>query len=61
MFFLPSNRALPRAIRATAVQINQDVARFCAFAGADDAAIFQFVHDARGVELLGNRGHAGFI
>src|ERR1039458_3030696 len=43
----PSNGTLPAAVRARAVQINQNVARLGAFAGADDAAIFQFVHDAR--------------
>src|ERR1035437_7820214 len=42
-----SNRALPAAIRAAAVEVYQDFARLGAFAGADDAAAFEFVHDAR--------------
>ena len=42
------NRALPAAIGAAAVQINQDVARLGTFAGADDAPALQFVHNARG-------------
>ena len=46
-----SHRFLPAAIGAFAVQVNQDVARFGAFAGADDAAVFEFVHDARGAAV----------
>jgi hypothetical protein len=42
------HRALAAAVGARAVQVNQDVPRLGAFAGADDAATFQFVHDARG-------------
>src|ERR1022692_2685190 len=45
---VPSHRLLPRAVVAFAVQVNQDFARFGAFALADDTAIFQFIHDARG-------------
>src|SRR5665213_3828788 len=48
LFSLKSNRFLSAAVRAAAVEVNQNVARLRAFAGADDAAIFQFVHDARG-------------
>ena len=39
---------LPIAIRAAAVQIDENIARFGAFAWADDAAILQFIHDAGG-------------
>src|ERR1017187_7750707 len=46
--FLRSHRLLSAAVHSRAVQINQNVARLRAFAGADDAAAFQFVHDARG-------------
>ena len=42
------NRALIAAVGAAAIQIDQNIARFGAFARADDAAIFQFIHDARG-------------
>src|ERR1017187_5538550 len=42
------HRALRAAVGAPALEIYQDVARLGAFAGADDAAAFQFVHDARG-------------
>src|SRR5579862_1064766 len=42
------NGLLPAAIRTGAVQIDQDITRLGALAGADDAAVFQFVHDARG-------------
>lgn len=45
---LQSNRLLARTIHAGAVQINQDVARLGTLAGADDAPVLQFVHDARG-------------
>src|SRR5438034_9854884 len=38
---------LSLAVGAGAVEVNQNVARFGAFAGADDAAVFQLVHDAR--------------
>jgi hypothetical protein len=33
---------------AGAVEVDEDVAGFSAFAGADDAAVFEFVHDAGG-------------
>ena len=39
------------AVRASAVQINQDVPRLRALARAHNAAIFQFVHDARGASV----------
>src|SRR2546428_6965813 len=42
---------LSPAISAGAVEIDQDVARFGAFARADDAAVFQFVHDTRGTRV----------
>ena len=45
------HRLLPAAVHSGAVQINQNVARLGTFAGADDAAAFQFVHDARGAAL----------
>src|SRR5665213_231113 len=48
LFSLKSNRFLSAAVRAAAVEVNQNVARLRAFARTDDAAIFQFVHDARG-------------
>src|ERR1700690_1755579 len=41
-----SHRFLPAAIGAATVQINQYVPRLGALAGPDDAAVFQFVHDA---------------
>src|SRR5437899_9296592 len=42
---------LPRAIGAGAVEVDENVARFSAFAGADDAAVFEFVHDAGGAAI----------
>ena len=42
------HRFLPPAIVALAVKVYEDVARFGTFAGADDAAAFEFIHDARG-------------
>ena len=36
------------AVGAGAIEINEDVAGFGAFARADDAAVFQFIHDAGG-------------
>ena len=39
------------AVRAAAVEVNQDFTRFRAVARADDAAIFQFVHNARGAAV----------
>jgi hypothetical protein len=33
------------------IQINQDVARFGALARADDAAVLEFIHDARGAGI----------
>ena len=42
---------LSLAVCAAAVQINEDVARLGAFAGADDAAVLQFIHDARGAAI----------
>src|ERR1017187_5084911 len=42
------HRALRAAVGTRAVQINQYVPWLGAFARADDAAAFQFVHDARG-------------
>ena len=44
----PLHRLLPPAIVPFAVQINQDVPRLGAFAGPDDPATFEFIHDARG-------------
>src|ERR1035437_2028654 len=41
------NRFLPAAVGTAAVEVNQDFARLGTVALADDAAIFQFVHDAR--------------
>src|ERR1035437_6959775 len=46
-----SNRALPAAIGTAAVEVNQDFARLGTVALTDDAAIFQFVHDARGAAV----------
>src|SRR5450755_1852666 len=48
---VPSHRALPRAVVAFTVQVNQDFARLGAFAFADDAPVLQFVHDARGAAI----------
>src|ERR1017187_2375446 len=42
------HRALRTAVGAAAVEIYQDFARLGSLAGADDAAAFEFVHDARG-------------
>ena len=42
---------LPRPVGAPAVQIDQNIARLGAFARADDAAVFQFIHDARGAAV----------
>ena len=39
--------ALAAAVGTTAIQIDQNIPRLGAFAGADHAAIFQFIHDAR--------------
>ena len=46
-----SHRFLSAAIGAAAVEINQNFARLGAFARTDDAAAFQFVHDARGAAV----------
>src|SRR5258708_3770754 len=46
-----SHRALPRAVVAFAIEVDQDFARLRAFALTDDAAILQFVHDARGAAV----------
>ena len=45
---LTTHPLLSLAIRAGAVEIDQDIARFGAFVRADNAAVFQFVHDAGG-------------
>src|ERR1039458_5248367 len=51
-FIAASGDSLHRALRgdsgAAAVEIYQDFARLGTLAGADDAAAFEFVHDARG-------------
>ena len=39
------------AIGAAAVQVNEDVARFGAFAGPNNAAVLQFIHDAGGAAI----------
>ena len=54
------------AVRAPTIQIDQNVARLGAFARADDAAVFQFVHDARGAGIAEaqaalQQGDAGFL
>src|ERR1035437_7870523 len=46
-----SNRAFPAAFGTAAVEVNQDFARLGTVALADDAAILQFVHDARGAAV----------
>jgi len=38
-------------IRPATVQVNQDVTRLGAFAGADDAAVLQLIHDAGGAAI----------
>src|SRR3979411_15430 len=45
---LPMARIAATAVGAAAVEVDKNVARFGAFAGADDAAVFQFIHDAGG-------------
>src|SRR5258706_12373243 len=45
--FLDSRAGCRLAIRPAPVQINENVPRLRSFAGADDAAVFQFIHDAR--------------
>src|ERR1017187_6314400 len=60
------HRALRTAVGAAAVEIYQDFARLGSLAGADDAAAFEFVHDARGAgvaeaEPALHQGDAGFL
>ena len=43
-------------IRPAAIEVDQNVPRLGAFAGAGDAAALQFVHDAGGAELLFRQG-----
>ncbi len=45
------NGFLPAAVMAFAVEVDQDFARLGTFALADNAAIFQLVHDARGAAV----------
>ena len=47
----PSHGLLTRPVVAFVVEVNQDFARFGTPALADDAAVFQFVHDARGAAV----------
>src|SRR5437870_914773 len=42
---------LPHSIRPCSIQINQYISRLGALTGADDAAVFQFVHDAGGAAI----------
>src|SRR5260370_14664612 len=51
MTALFGGRGLALSGRAAAVQVNQNVPRFGAFAGADDAAVFQLIHDAGGAAI----------
>src|ERR1019366_1300564 len=65
-YLATSHRLLPAAVYSSAIQINQNVARLGAFAGADDAAAFQFVHDARGAGVTEAQAaleqrHAGLL
>src|SRR4051812_6189873 len=57
---------LPGAIRSGAIQIDQDVARFGAFARANDSAVLEFIHDSGGAavsepETPLEKGNAGFL
>src|SRR5687768_11053588 len=61
-----SNAGDGPAVSAGAVQINQNVARLGAFAGADDAAIFEFVHNAGSARIAEaqaplQEGDTGFL
>ena len=40
-----AEKSLPLAVRAAAIQVNEDIAGFSAFARADHAAILEFIHD----------------
>src|SRR5882724_10081791 len=44
-------RILGPAIGSAAVQIDQNIPRFRPVAGADDPAVFQFIHNARGAAI----------
>ncbi len=44
--FRHSHHALPAAVVALAVEVDQDVAGFGTLAGADHAAVFQFIHQS---------------
>src|SRR4051794_2964549 len=44
----PVARITATAVGAATVEVDENVARFSALAGADNAAVFQFIHDARG-------------
>src|SRR5690349_13964743 len=65
----PACAALNRlriAIGAAAVEIDQNIARLRAFARADNAAVFQFIHDARRASITEaqpplQERHAGFL
>src|SRR5260370_25152232 len=57
-------RRLP--IGSRTIQINQYIPRLGAFAGADDAAVFQLVHNAGGAAIADaqsplQKRHAGFL
>lgn len=47
----PGKLLLAPAVRTSAIQINEDVARLGALAGADNAPVLQFIHDARGAAV----------
>src|SRR5579872_6228013 len=56
----------PAAIRPAAVEVDQNIARLGAFAGANDAAVFQLVHNARGsgvaqAQASLHEGNTGFL
>jgi hypothetical protein len=40
-------KPLTMSIRSAAIEVNQDVSRLSSFARTDNAAVFQFIHNAR--------------
>src|ERR1700680_4769761 len=54
-FSAPANEhtltADPASVGALAVEVDQDFAGLGAVAGADEAAVFQLIHDARGAAI----------
>src|SRR6185436_18568877 len=55
-----------QAVCAAAVEVDEDVAGFGPVAGADDAAVFEFIHDAGGAAVADfepalEERNAGFV